>query len=171
MSNDTLQIVRRTGQREGQFTAIRGKHQEQAENFLSTFGFIYKTKLIEGRACPIGVAECRKGVHNHGLGFVFWVHRPKGPAWYVAADGTRVEKRKYGKEWNYWLPKGQQLPAPYDVVKSMAEALTWSVDPDEIYEELGGNIYPSDALARSRLAKNLMGYLTAEEVEALKKFN
>jgi hypothetical protein len=151
--------------------ATRDNRQEQAEDFLSTFGFIYKAKRMEWRACPVGVPECRRGVHNHGLGFIFYVHRPKDPASYTAPDGSRDEKRKYGKEWKHWLPKGQQLPTPYDVVRSMADALKWSVDADEIFEELGGNIYLSDALRKAEDSRQFKKYLTDEEVDALNSFN
>jgi hypothetical protein len=142
---------------------------DRALDFLRTHGL--KLRLIQrGNICPPGDQSCIAGKHEHGIKYTVIFSRDSKtfPKTYIGADGIEHKRCKMF-EMDIWARKGETCSVAA-VVHHMAEAITWPEDPDLVWEELGGNVRPSDALAKASLSSRLKKFLTSDEYKELGKF-
>lgn len=143
--------------------------EEWTELFMQKFGFdVHLT--AKGRTCPPGEETCLAGKHEHGNQFTILIKRSEtGPNLIKTSDGVMRKRPLHGFTFEYWAKETNSLPSITEVVRFIAEANTWPIDADSVFDSLGGRVRPSKANAMAKLSKRFKEFFTAEELKELNK--
>ena len=85
------------------------------------------------------------------------------------SDGVMRKRPLHGFTFEYWAKETNSLPSITEVVRFIAEANTWPIDADSVFDSLGGRVRPSKANAMAKLSKRFKEFFTAEELKELNK--
>ena len=143
--------------------------EDRAENFLQKHGFDLKW-TAKGRTCPPGEEGCIVGKHDHGNQLTVLLKRIDGPNLIKTSDGVLRKRPVHGFTFEYWQASADDgLPTVEEIVKHIAIVQTWPVDPDDVFDELGGRVRPSKAFAMAKLSKRFKEFFTSKELMELGK--
>jgi hypothetical protein len=146
----------------------RAKAENRTERFLQNHGLELKW-TAKGRTCPPGEEECIVGKHHHGNQFTVLIKRITGPEMIKTSDGVLRKRPIHGFTFEYWAKDSTGLPTIAEIVRFIAAAQTWPIDPDDVFDKLGGAVRPSKAFAMAKLSKRFKEFFTAEELTELEK--
>ena len=131
---------------------INWPYDKQAGEFLGRFGL--KLGIREGTSkCPPW--DDHKQGCRHGDQYRITLHRTGGKMLAFDWWGS-IAMMQEGRE-----------PTPYDILACISSDANSPTDPDEVSEEFGGDVKPSQAIAIARFAARLQRFFTEEELEAL----
>ena len=138
----------------------RTDYERQAQEFLGKFGLTIKA-AFKGDRCPPWEG---KGGCIHGDRYRVTIRTNSASEWRTKSISFDF--------WNSMADmQADKRPTAYDILACVASEGNSPTDPDEVAEEFGGDMPPSQAIALARFARRLQDFFSEEEFEALSEIN